>query len=634
MHCPNCSKKIKQGVRFCIHCGFDLSTLPGFFTSPYLPVGFVLEKRYRVTEYVTSGGMAHIYRVEDGRLRNFYCLKEMMDNFRLPEEKEEAVHRFKREAEILAKLKHPSIPRIIDHFVENGKYYLVMEYIEGDDLETLLLRQPDGRFSQEEVELWLSQILNVLEYIHNLTPPVIYRDVKPSNMLKGDNNRIYLVDFGIARIFAPKRKGTLIGTPGYASPEQYKGQVDIRSDIYSLGASLHHMVTGKDPREDVPFNFPPVKSLNPDIDDHLSSIIEKALSYKVEERFSNVEEMRKALEGTDHNFEAKKLYKIGLSYLKSGKYHESESAFTGALNHDPDDARIYMNRGVAREKMGRNDEALADFIEAEILQPDNPDAIYNLGCALKKAGDMDRATVRFEKVIKLAPNHTGAYNNLGNIYFMKGELDRAIEMYERAIAIDPGFSLAMQNLKKARHKKRTHRRIRKFDQSSRYDSDPARAFYNLGMYFLEWGKLDEAEAEFKKALKLGTDDSDPFEGLGLVYYRKKDYRQASRNLERALKMDPDRIKLYSPLGICYMKTGRRREAQACVEAGMERIMRTDENWRHDDEFLALRTRLEEIIGVTVDITKWEKERKKKSGTRKIKDVILSFIKGTTTLKFD
>ncbi|MCD4786185.1 MAG: tetratricopeptide repeat protein [Candidatus Eremiobacteraeota bacterium] len=634
MHCPNCSKPIRQGVRFCIHCGYDLSTTPGFFSSPTLPVSFVLEKRYRVIQYITSGGMAHIYKVEDSRLKNVYCLKEMMDNYRLPEEKKEAVHRFIREAEILARLKHPSIPRIIDHFIENGRYYLVMEYIEGDDLETLLSRQPDGRFNWDRVTSWLRQILDMLGYIHNMTPPLIYRDMKPSNMLLGDDEQIYLVDFGIARVFAPRKKGTLIGTPGYASPEQYKGQVDIRSDIYSLGASLHHMVTGKDPREDVPFNFPPVKILNPDIDTHLSSIIDKALSYKMEERFASIEEMRNALNGGNSSFEAKKLYKIGLSYLKSGKYPESEVAFTKALGHNPDDAGIYLNRGVARERMNKNDEAIADFIEAETRQPDNPDAIYNLGCALKSAGDLDRAAARLERVIKLAPDHTSAYNNLGNIYYTREQWDMAIEMYERAIAIDPGFTLAMQNLKKARRKKRTHQRIKKFDQSARFDSDPARAFYNLGMYFLEWGRFDEAQAEFQKALRLGTDDADPFEGLGLVYYRKKDYREAARNLEKALKVDPGIIKLYGPLGRCYLKTGRKREAQACVEAGMERIMYSDENWRQDDEFLALRTRLEEITGETVNITKWEKERKKKSGSRNIKDVILNFIKGTSKLKFD
>lgn len=626
MHCPGCSAVVKTSGRFCINCGYDFAAMPGFFDSRLLPVGFVLDRRYRVLDYVTSGGMANVYRVEDNRLKNVYALKEMIDNFKLPEDRQDAVHRFSREAEILARLTHPSIPHIIDHFVENQRYYLVMEYIEGKDLETALNQKPDKRFSLEEVLPWLNCILEVLEYLHGHTPPVIYRDLKPSNIILGDNGRIYLIDFGIARIFTPRKKGTLIGTPGYAPPEQYKGRVDTRSDIYGLGATLHHLVSGRDPREDVPFNFPPLKTFIPDVNEYFASLVEKALSYEVEDRFKTVAEMKEALRFMEEAKEGKMWYKRGLSLLKSGEYLEAEKAMDKALSTDPQDVSCLINRGVVRERLGKVTEAMEDFKAACGLAPGNPEAAYNLGCAYKKADNPEKARECFEAVIGLAPDHSSAYNNLGNLYFLEKRWDRAAELYEKALFADPGFDLARENLEKAQRKKEAEERIKQFDQAVRFDSDPARAFYNLGMYFMEWNRLEEAEGEFQKALKLRNDDPDPHEGLGLLYERKGDFSAARRHLESALKLDPDRLTLYAPLVRSYLKMGNNTEARACLDAGMERIAAVDENWRNNKDLAELTTLYEKASGSPFDPDKWEKSRKSGKGTRTIKDALALFFK--------
>ena len=630
MHCPGCNKNINKKTRHCIHCGYDLSTLPGFFDSRILPAGFTLDKRYRILDYVTSGGMANIYRVEDGRLKSIYALKEMIDNFRLPEERENAIHRFGREAEILAQLKHPSIPRVIDHFVENQRYYLVMDYIEGIDLESALDREPEGKFPAEKVLKWLTSIIDVLKYLHGHTPPIIYRDIKPSNILLDNEGKIFLIDFGIARIFLPKKKGTLIGTPGYAPPEQYKGQMDVRSDIYALGATLHHLITGRDPREDIPFSFPPVKELIPDIDQHTANFIDRSLSYSVLRRYADINEMEKCFLEITEQQKGENWFTKGCSLLKSGDFKEAEKSFNQSLKFNPDDVRILINRGTAKERQGKTDGALNDFNEAYRLEPDNVDVLYNLGCAMKVKGDLEKAADYFDKVITINPKHSNAFNNLGNIHFLKENWDRAIDLYEKALSITPDSKLYWTNLKKARKMKSEYLQKKKFDKAVTFESDPVRAYYNLGMHFMIWNRLDEAEAEFRKALRLGANNPDPHEGLGLVYYKKKDYKQAANSLRKALSLEHERTNLYRPLGKSYAGMGKYKKAKTCFYAGMEAISRSDDNWRRNNEFHLLSLEYEKVTGIKFDITRWEKIIKKSGSTGKnnIKSMLSSLIDGT------
>lgn len=547
MHCPSCSRLIKTTGRFCIKCGYDLSTAPGFFSSRLLPAGFVLDKRYRVIEYIASGGMANIYKVEDNRLKTVFALKEMIDNFRLPQEKQDAVQRFTREAEILVQLKHPSIPKIIDHFADSERYYLVMDFIEGRDLETALSHMPCGRFTEQELLPWIFQILDVLNYLHSKNPPVIYRDLKPSNILLDGEGKIYLIDFGIARLFSPQKKGTLIGTPGYSPPEQYRGHVDVPSDIYAFGAAIHHLVTGKDPREDVPFSFQPACSLQPQISGFFSDILTKCLSYNAEDRYSHIEQLKNDFDKLVTLQEGEEFFKKGTAYLKAGKYTEAEEAFTNALFCVSDEVKIYVNRGAARERLGMNDEAFLDFETAFKLDPNSPEAIYNLGCAYKSRGDIENSVEYFEKVISIDNNHADAYNNLANIYYTDKQWNRAIELYQRALQVDAGFASAKENLQKALQKKEAEERLKKFDQAVKFDSDPARAYYNLGMYFMEWNKLEEAEGEFKKAIRLNEDDPDSHESLGFLYLKKTEYSKAYTCFEKAFMLDSSREHLRSIL---------------------------------------------------------------------------------------
>jgi eukaryotic-like serine/threonine-protein kinase len=201
-----------------------------------LEPGTVLVGRYLIVKRVGGGGMGNVYMARDKRLADaLRAVKEMIEMFSDEGHRKKAVEDFERESQLLASLEHPSIPTIYDYFVHEGRYYLVMKFIGGGDLTGQLKQAPNGRLDERTVALWGAQTCDVLHYIHSQQPPIIYRDLKPANLMVDDKtNRIMLVDFGIARFVTPTQKGvTAIGTMGYAPPELFSGKVEPRSDLYS-----------------------------------------------------------------------------------------------------------------------------------------------------------------------------------------------------------------------------------------------------------------------------------------------------------------------------------------------------------------------------------------------------------------
>ena len=260
--------------------------------SGQLEPGSLLAGRYRVERFLAGGGMGVVYIGTDQRLAERQCaIKEIFDRFTTPEERAQAIEYFHREADTLSQLNHPAIPAIFDRFGEGNCHYLVMDFIEGRNLEEVLVEQ-DGPLPESRVVEIARELCDVLSYLHSFDPPVIYRDMKPGNVIVKPDGHVALIDFGIARIFSPQGKATLIGTPGFAPPEQYAGKVDQRSDIYSLAASLHYMVTGRDPEKHPPFSCPPVLSEKPDVSPFLAQAVDKALAYKIEERPFSAEEFK------------------------------------------------------------------------------------------------------------------------------------------------------------------------------------------------------------------------------------------------------------------------------------------------------------------------------------------------------
>ena len=255
-----------------------------------LPVNTLLAQRFLISQLLREGGMGAIYLATDLAAGRVCVVKEMLDQFTNPQEREKAIQAFHREADMLEDLRHPQVPELYGHFTENDRHYLVMEYVDGQDLEALL-EQHGQPFSEEEVVGWGIQVCEVLDYLHRRTPPVIYRDLKPANLMLAKDGRVMMVDFGIARFFNPIAVGTMIGTPGYAPPEQYQGLAEPRSDLYALAATMHHVLTGRDPRQAAPFHFPLVTSLRPDVSPALGTVLLRALEMDSGLRYQTAAEM-------------------------------------------------------------------------------------------------------------------------------------------------------------------------------------------------------------------------------------------------------------------------------------------------------------------------------------------------------
>src|SRR3984957_2549335 len=321
-----------------------------------LEPGTVLQRRYAIQRLIGGGGMGMVYLAHDQRLSNRPCaIKEMVDHFIDPQQRIEANDYFAREADTLAQLKHPAIPAISDRFDDQNRHYLVMEYVEGRNLEEEFAVR-GGPLPEGLVIDIPRQLCDGLAYLHDLTPPVIYRDMKPSNVMLTEKGRVVLVDFGIARLFKAARKGTMIGTLGFAPPEQYQGVADPRSDIYSLGATLHYVVTGRDPEKFPPFSFPPIRELRPDISSNLAGSIDRALAYEMDGRPANIQEFRDML-----------LYGRGLS--APGSQHVSPKSGTAGLASIPlpPDVTEALTRRARRRPVNWKRRALGLVVFAVVL---------------------------------------------------------------------------------------------------------------------------------------------------------------------------------------------------------------------------------------------------------------------------
>lgn len=270
-----------------------------------LDEGTVLNGRYEIIRKIGGGGMGAVYLASDRNLGGVLrAVKEMVQSYIEDAQQEKAINDFKRESLLLTSLEHQAIPTIYDYFYDEkeGRFYLVMKYISGGDLAGRMRSAAEGRLDEATVTEWGIQIADVLDYLHNRQPPIVYRDLKPSNiMIDGNNGRIMLIDFGIARWVNKEEKGvTAVGTMGYAPPELFSGNVEPRSDIYSLGSTMFHLLTGADPQSNplLIFDFnknPRPRQINSSISDQIEQILLRMVEYNADRRFTNAAELRDAL---------------------------------------------------------------------------------------------------------------------------------------------------------------------------------------------------------------------------------------------------------------------------------------------------------------------------------------------------
>ena len=258
--------------------------------------------RYVIDKPLGKGGMGSIFLAHDIRVNNKpVVIKQMLPNFSTEAERVEAEEAFQEEMKTLAAMSHPNIPNISDFFTQNNYHFIIQEFIDGEDLQKKLDAAGSKGLPEKLVLGWVSQVLSVLAYLENQDPQVIHRDIKPANIVVDANNRVRVVDFGVAshrfRVGTPaaglNKASTAMGTPGYAPREQFEGHETTLSDLYALGATMHQLLTGRNPQGVEPlFTYPPIKSLNPKISDATVRIVEKAIQNDLKRRYQSAAKMK------------------------------------------------------------------------------------------------------------------------------------------------------------------------------------------------------------------------------------------------------------------------------------------------------------------------------------------------------
>lgn len=256
-------------------------------------IGSVIDGKYEILKEIGRGGMSIVYLAMDKRLNKQWAVKEIRKKGSGKND-EIVVNSLLAEANLMKRLDHPALPRIVD-IIDNGvTIYVVMDYIEGESLDKILNEY--GAQPEERVVGWAKQLCDALSYLHSQKPPIIYRDMKPANVMLKPEGNIKIIDFGIAREYKEQNLAdtTVLGTKGYAPPEQYSGQTDARSDIFALGMTMHHLLTGVDPRSGEA--YAPVRQWNPELSEGIEIIIDRCVEPAAENRYQSCSDLLYDLE--------------------------------------------------------------------------------------------------------------------------------------------------------------------------------------------------------------------------------------------------------------------------------------------------------------------------------------------------
>ena len=596
--CPHCSHTNLDQAMFCAHCGRQLrpgnqvketpqgtslpvltASVPSPSTSVTTPEPYsgrseatpftpglasetygsharrlkqgtqLSEGRYSIEKLVAAGGMGAVYRAIDQRFMRPCAIKEMLDNFMYEGERAQAAEWFKREATLLLDLNHPSIPRVRDFFIEGGKYYLVMDFIEGQTLGDIWAKEGNviglnGARGVPEVRarVWAQQICSVLAYLHSQKPPVIFRDLKPSNMMVTDQEEIKLIDFGIARSVQSQRQSTIIMTVGYAPPEQLHGMPEPRSDLYALGATLHRVLTHHDAGNNRPsiFSFPPIRSLRPDVSPDFEQVVMKALAPHLDQRWGSALEMESAIIKLPPVTVTPPV--VSISELDRQRQPElpltpgtapptfgttGPAALVPEIDTGPDSdiesgpiglpfrrtaANPFIRIAQDHLAAGRIEPAFDSIRQAHGVEPNNAlvHKIFGQVFACRQPPSPDLAIQAYNRSLQLNPNDAETHKLLGDVYLnLHKQPAQAIEPYAQSLRLNPN------NFE-------THHR--------------------LGRCYEETNQLEVALREYQEAIyKLPPDLKRPdlHSALGQLAFRNNQLSMAERAFVQVLTLNPE-----------------------------------------------------------------------------------------------
>ncbi|QBD80674.1 tetratricopeptide repeat protein [Ktedonosporobacter rubrisoli] len=604
-----------------------------------LPIGTILDGKFKIVQILGEGGMGTVYKVEQVGTTPpyYYAVKELLISPNTSEEdRKAAIERFNKEIALLRGLKHPRIAALMLPFQDRGNYYFAMEFVPGRSLEKIL-ENSNGPLPEEQTVKWMIQVCEALSYIHSRNPPIILRDLKPGNIMITPDNEVQLIDFGIARRFDPNKRTNTenLGTISYASPEhlgsitspgqrrtaQNPGklvQTDARSDIYSLGATMYHLLTNYEPD---PIQTPAPGSIlakNPRLHTvkagnknlcPVEQVIIKAMQQAPEQRFQSAEAMRVALQHCLPNSVAPTTIQIpalspaatilvanrpgvGLVCPKCGLQNRPGAKFC-QRDGQP------LVQGVAVAPPQVRVPPARSSIQARPVQPIRPRPIQARPVQSIQARPAQPIQARPVQPIQARPVSAPATVNDGSAAYRLGLQNLANKNYVEAVN---QFKLVLQqrgpyydvlyNLGRAYRQygqstKETDKRLfsenlkfaaERFEEATRYKADALDAYFQLGMCYRDLSLYAQATNAFKQAQSLAPQDSAIYYQLGLLAMEQGNYRDAEAYFLDGLRINPDHALILIAIGRLYIDTKQTSSAISTLRQATQRDPALWEGW--------------------------------------------------------
>mgnify|MGYP000898991072 FL=1 len=632
-NCIRCGQEHNATGDLCHICSGEIS-----LTTDNLKTGSLLDKRYEIIKLLKRGGMGSVYKALDNRFEKTPCaVKEMLSLTYDKDQQKYYIERFQKEANILHNLKHEGLPRVKDYFIEKGRYYLVMDYIEGKDLKAILESYGGEAIPEDTVIDWGIQIADILEYLHGQSPPIIYRDLKPANiMLKECDNRLVLIDFGLARTINPDSDSTktTAGTYAYAPMELFQGKPELRTDLYSLGATMHCLLTGRKP--EAPFSFEPVRTMNPAVSEETEKIVMKSLEMEAVNRYKSAKEMKDVLQKLRYDRKEKIICKDKISELPKAT-EKSEKPVKKPREFKYKFTLIFLlvtavigiilwsqrNPGAEYYKTGKNflnkneyENAIENFDKALTAVPDWPQALNEKKDTLIKLGTTHFTKENYKDAINcynasldINKNDSDALNlkkeamkKYGDEFIKKGNYKEGLSCYDKALAIDASYKDAVNA------KKECIEKIAKSEllQNKNYEEalDYCRKNFNIdissSLYFkaimsYKSEKYDKALEYFNEALKSGPEDIDSLTGKGMVLLKQKYIKESIDCFDRALKIDKKHAKALYYKGLALYYDGKYKEAIKYYDLALKINPKSADVWNGKGFLLYNNGRYEEAL---------------------------------------
>ena len=522
-----------------------------------MPGAVLSANRYQIERLVASGGMGAVYRAIDTRFNRPCAVKEMLDEFQQESDRAQAIEWFSREAALLLELHHPCIPRVRDFFRENGKHYLVMDFIEGQTLSDVLEKEGNvsglnGARGVPEVRArsWAQQICSVLAYLHRQNPPIIFRDLKPSNIMVDEHDEIKLIDFGIARTFQSQRQATIIMTIGYAPPEQLHGMPEPRSDIYALGATLYRVLTHHDASNNKPsiFAFPPLRSLRPDISPAFEQVVIKALNPDTTQRWSGAVEMERAVTNLPPiTVVPPTIQAGGQGYPPQRTANPQTPSRGGPMSGGSGQNSTPANPGVtgpagshivaARSHMsgGRIETAYGEVQQAYALEPNNPQVhkIFGQVFARRVQAQTELAMRAYMRALELKRDDPETHKLIGDVsLFLTQHPLQGIPAYVESLRLNANDFETHQRLGQCYEKtNQLDFALREYQEAARLapgQPPHPEIHFSLGQLAMRMNKLMIAERAFVQVLFINPADHQTRFLLCQVYEQENKLEEAYR----------------------------------------------------------------------------------------------------------